>query len=306
MAESSWPSPTHNSRAVNDLEYEQLLAAYAGDGLVGSATDADLVYADSTGMQVKVRANRFGLVRGQLWSSGPTDITKTIAANASGQTRIDLAVLRRDRSTWATTVQIKAGTPGGPAPATENDLGTTGLFEIPISEITVPNLASTMANSDLDNRGWYLTPGGGISCTSTSRPPHWPGRRIYEVDTGVRYVSSGSAWLLDGQDSGRIAITSPSGWSGGGHVRKANGWVELSLAASRTGSTVPASGISQLATLPSDFQPADQVELVFYLGGGNIGHGYVTTLGGVFIDDFWVNITSGTTVIAHQATWYVG
>lgn len=35
-----------------------------------------------------------------------------------------------------------------------------------------------------------------IQCTSVTRPPHRPGRRIYETDTGLSWISDGAAWNM--------------------------------------------------------------------------------------------------------------
>lgn len=43
-----------------------------------------------------------------------------------------------------------------------------------------------------------------VECLSTARPPHRPGRRIYETNTQLHYMSNGAAWLP-------LAVRSPAG-----------------------------------------------------------------------------------------------
>lgn len=199
MASNSYPRPGYNSGAVTDVEYETLAVQYSQDGLTGLPTDPALVYGDSSGRQVKVRANRYGLVRGRTYSSGATDITLAISANASGSTRIDLVVLRLDRSTSAVTEAVVTGTPGAGAPAVTQSTGTSGTYEIPLAQVTVVNGASTIAAADVTPLAWYVSPSGRILCTSTTRPTGVPrrlGTTIKESDTGLTYEWDGTAWRL--------------------------------------------------------------------------------------------------------------
>lgn len=42
----------------------------------------------------------------------------------------------------------------------------------------------------------WVTPTGNVVCTSGTRPSHAAGLHIYETDTGLEYVSDGSAWNI--------------------------------------------------------------------------------------------------------------
>jgi hypothetical protein len=192
VAQSSWPSPT-SSRTVTDLQYEQLVAPQYVDGLVGSPTDAALVSADGSGMHVFLAASRYGQVRGHAWTSGASTVTLTIGANSSGSTRTDLVVLGLDRSTWNATAYVKAGTPGSGAPALQTDTGDTGIFEIPLAEVTVLNGTSAISAGQVKTRHWYARPDGVASASTDTRPPSpTPGMRMWE--SGTAYVWNGSIW----------------------------------------------------------------------------------------------------------------
>lgn len=201
MAEDSWPKSTRNSGTINDYEHEQLESPAQPNGLVGVPTDATLVYGDSTGRQIKVRPNRYGLLRGKTWTSGPAEYIKAIAANTSGSTRIDLVVLRLDRANNGVTLEVRAGVPGAgrPAPVQQVPPATafgTGIFELPVAQVTVVNNAATITAADVVNLAWYVSASGEILCTSTTRPYGLVDldQFIYESNTKLRYAWDGAAW----------------------------------------------------------------------------------------------------------------
>lgn len=168
MAESTWPDPaTTPARQVSDIQYEQLaVAGYLESGVVGTSASG-AAFADSTGRQVKIKANTKAIIRGRMYNSGTTDIVKAVTANTSGSIRIDLLVLQLDRATWRVTSVIKAGTPGAGVPALQQDLDTAGAgagkWEIPLAVITVVNNASTLNPADVVCVAPYLYPASTIA-----------------------------------------------------------------------------------------------------------------------------------------------
>lgn len=157
MAQTSWPN-TAGGRAVNDVQWEKMAAGFIDDGIIGLPTDTPVVYGDSTGLQVKVRANRNAVVRGRGWDSGTADFTLAIGANASGSTRIDLVVLRLTRSTWDLSMVVKAGTPGAGAPAlTQDPVATgTGTYEVAVAQVTVASGAATISATNVVDKANYI------------------------------------------------------------------------------------------------------------------------------------------------------
>lgn len=197
MAESSAPTIS-GSRSVADQEYEVLSSGFAADGVLGQWTNSTPVFGDSSGRQVKIRANFFALVGGHYYSSGTSDTIRSISANASGSTRIDLVVLGLNRSTLAVTSYIKNGTPGaGAPPALQRDARglTTGIWEIPIAQVTVVNGAATIAVGDVTNIAWYSR--GNVVGTLSTAPPQ-PDAASYpyliHTDTGTMFESLSNAW----------------------------------------------------------------------------------------------------------------
>lgn len=151
MAESTWPS-TAGSHVVTDDQWEQMASAFMDDGVIDAPGATTAVFGDSSGRQVKIRANKLAMVGGHGYLSGTSDVVKTITANSSGSTRIDRVVLGLDRTTWAVTSYVKAGTPGaGVAPSLQRDAkgSSTGKWEISLAQVTVVNGAATIAAADV-------------------------------------------------------------------------------------------------------------------------------------------------------------
>ncbi len=196
MAESSWPTVA-GSRVVSDDQWELLAMGFAVDGVVGLPTDTTVVFGDASGRQVKIRSGKIAHLVGHGYSSGTSDVVKTIGANSSGSTRIDLIVLRLTRSTLAVTAEVVAGTPGAGVPALTRNArgGGTGVWEIPLAQVTVVNGASTISSSDVTNIAWY-SHGETVVTSSTSglQPPAADYPRLRHHDTGYEFDSVSGAW----------------------------------------------------------------------------------------------------------------
>lgn len=161
MAETSWPTVA-GALYTNAAQWEQMSSGFTIDGVIGAPTETSVVYGDSSaGRLVKIRANKLALVRGNGWSSGTSEFTKTIAANTSGSTRIDLVVLRYTRSNRTVTVQVKTGTPGAGAPTLTQDAIGAGsdLWEIPLAQVTVANGVSVIAASAVVSTAKFVRAG---------------------------------------------------------------------------------------------------------------------------------------------------
>lgn len=198
MAELSWPNA---SNSVTRGQYETIGRVWSGDGLICALSDPQMVYGDSTGMQVKVLANRSGMVGGVGWSSGATVLTKAIAANSSGSTRIDLVVLRLTRgSVYTVSVEVVTGTPGSGTPLATQTAGTTGNWEVPLAKVTVISGATTINAADVVDVSPVLNPGGLVAYRTASyrdmclRANPGEGARCWIADVEAVSVSTGTAW----------------------------------------------------------------------------------------------------------------
>lgn len=257
MAESYYPAP-----GVTEMQHERLVGQAMPSGLLGHPDDQPLVYADDTGTrEIRIRASRQAVVEGFGWQNDAVVITKTLAANTSGSTRVDLVVLRLNRADWSVTVQVVQGTPGASAPSATRDPSTagTGVYEIELATVTVANNATTLAASTVAEKAWYLGEGGEILCKSTTRPPHKLGRTIHEHPSSIWRVSDGTRWLTGVEDTGAATLTMTGGtnpWVASHNtVWRRNGWAFMQLTAQRTGTGMNAGTQYTVATIPVGFRP---------------------------------------------------
>lgn len=222
MAESSWPSPS-NGRVVDDVQFEKMgLGLGPTAGVLGDFTSPQLVYGDSSGMQIKVAADRYALVSGHVWWSGSSIFTKSIGANASGSTRTDLVVARLSRTTWDVTIVVVAGTPGAGAPAPTQNTGTTGSYDLPLATVTVASGAGTVSAGNVTYLATHLVPNGGYVVPSIAALTYVPakvtGMLVYVSDVKLYKTYDGAAWGTQGlnltpytgqaQDSTTVAVSS--------------------------------------------------------------------------------------------------
>lgn len=285
MTEASWPAPSHNSRAVSDAEYDQLVPTYVANGVIGIPGDPAVVFGDGSARVAQIRANKVAIVRGRLWVSGSTTVSKTIAANASGSTRFDLVVLRYNKTTFDVRAAVITGSPGSGPPLPVND---SSSFDIPLAQVKVANGASVINGVDITPVAYFVGPQS-IVCTSTTRPPHAPGLKIFETDTVKAYQSTGSKWHLTNEDTGDVNVASASGGSISGGwsatiatVRRIDGVVYTQLDLHRTGGSIgDGSGAQTIATLPTGFRPVRPsfVRVACVLTGARVAYALIGTSG---------------------------
>ena len=239
MTEASWPSPNHGTpaRSVTDAEYPHL-APWASDGVFPSSSD--VVYANSSGMQVHVRAGKYAIVRGHAWTSGGSEYNLTVAANSSGSTRVDTVVLRLDRSTWDVTAVVRQGTPGSGAPTLQRDTGDTGLWEIPLADVTVPNGVSSIAAGNVKTRTLSQSNAVRVCGVITDiQATLTTGDIVYEAQNGRWLGWTGSNATVMHWDTGDIPLAiGGSTWTSAGLTgRRVGDVVSLNINVIRAGST---------------------------------------------------------------------
>jgi hypothetical protein len=260
MPQDSWPSPAHNSRDVDDAEYEKIAAAFPY-GVLGSPADTSVVYTTG-GLQVLVRADKRAALHGHAWYSGSADDTLTITANSSGQTRVDRVVLRLDRSAWTVRAVVKNGTPGAGPPTLAQSLADTGNFEMQLAQVTVPNGATgvTVTREELYVGSSSIRQA--LSTNGNALPV--PGELQYETDTGRLRMWDGDSRVAVFEDTDWVNLTmnGPNGsaWTPNTlcRVRKRTGLVHLRIAIKRwstSGLSIGDSDGSVPTILPATFRP---------------------------------------------------
>lgn len=274
-------------------------------GLIGSPALSSLVYADSSGRQVKVQPSRAAMVRGFRWESDGAGIVRAIAANASGNPRIDLAVLRLNRNDFSVTFQVIQGSPAASpvAPAVTQNTGATGVWELPLAQITVANNASTLAAATVKDVSWYLGATDLVG-TSATFPPVLPGASFTAVDVAKKYDAVGSAWHLTGENGALTSVSASTGWSGNIYFRRRNGFTYFQAVMSRTGAAVPAATASPLFTIPDQFRPPNDLYLSgVYVGAQAVRLFVEAATGVVTLTARGGDYTTGSGMILHPVTW---
>jgi hypothetical protein len=307
MAEASWPSPAHNSRSVTDAEYGHL-APWSSDGVF--PTSADVVYADSSGMSVHVRANRYGIVQGRAWASGSTEINLSISANSSGLNRTDTVVLRLDRSTWAVTIAVRQGTPGAGAPTLQRSTADTGMWEVPIADVAVDNGVSSIAGTKVRSRA--LIQSGAIRpcpLISDIQAVLAVGDLVYETTTGRWMAWTTAGAVVIHQDTGYVTQPITGLWKVGGltpQIRLRGSEVHLRGAIERTTGTLQSTDTnSQWGSVAAQFRPVSNHTWAHLTSSCSAVRLNVAPDGSLAIVDLAADIPVGRQVFI-DTSWMVG
>lgn len=299
MAQDSWPSPNHSSGAVTEAEYEKIAMRFSDNGVNSSPASTAVVTAGA-GLAVDIRSDVYASVRGFTWTSGATGDTLTITSNASGSTRIDRVILRLDRSTWDVRAVVLEGTPGAGAPALTQDQGGTGVYEILLADVTVPDSASsvTVTRSEL-----YIGPRLRPATSTTRNTSPARGEMVYENDTGRVQLWNGSAWELLHEDTGELALSAGfSSWTNLGSAvgRRIGQVVTLRINKKRAESTFSQSDSdgSKLAVVPSTLRPLTRNQFfACTFSNRETGRVEVRTDG-----EMWVKLNSGDVPVGHTVS----
>lgn len=304
MAELSYPSAGGGS--VTDAVYENLVGSYVPSGLVGTGDLPQLVYGDSTGRQVKVRANRAAIVRGFRWETDGAGIVRAIDANTSGSTRIDLAVLRLNRADWTVTFQVVKGTPAAApvAPTPTQSSGPTGVYEIPLANITVPNGATALGGTQVVDRGVYISEFTYSGQRGAPPLPAMNGRIYHAVDVGRTYARIGSSYQIFAESGALTKLTTQASWSTSNvYARRWNGWVYFQAIITRTGNDLPSDTEASLFVLPAVYRPMHDIAAIGYAGGTAMRFYIDGSTGVVTLQDYTVPFRKGASLTIHPIVW---
>lgn len=316
MAQTSFPESDYNAGVLTEGEWERVAARFSDDGVDGNPSQPAVVTA-GTGLQVLVAAEVYAGVRGFTWYSGTTAVALEVTSNASGSTRVDWVCLRLDRSTWEVRAVVKAGTPGSGSPALVRDDAGTGVWEVPLALVVVPNSAASVTVTRYEQYiGSRIAP-----CTSTTRPvsPR-RGDQIHETDTGRWLGWDGSAWRVIYNDSGPVVVNGTADpWSVNVDtvLEHRSGVVCLRLGAfERTGGNLPGGTDSRLpVAIPSTYRhPNRDMHGIIYITGSGAGPGRVTVYAANNTSgragEIWLTnhpgVPSGESVTGSTISWVVG
>lgn len=313
MAETSFP--VAGGAGVTDAAYERLMGPITGSGRynfgpTGGEIGIPLIFADNSGRQVKAYANQSAIVRGFRWESGTTPPVLALDANTSGNPRLDLIVLRLDRSTYTVRLGKTKGAPAAvpAAPAAIQDAGSSGVYELPVATVKVASSGTTgqpfIQSTDVTATDWWLAPHPVIS-QSGQNPPVTHGLLLHQYDTGKMYRGVGSSWVLAGEVGPWTKITAAGGWTSDNiFCQRVNGLVYfqcyITLSA---GSKAPSTDMT-VCTLPGSFRPPGTVLLNTWMTPNQVGLARIDGATGVVsINTYGQTFPSGGIAVIHPATW---
>lgn len=321
MSYESFPNDAHNNRVVTLAEHEQIAAPLGLSGLLNYSATAP-VFADSSGRQVKLRAGVAASLRGTRFNNTSETII-TIPANTSGQTRVDLVVLRLRRQEssvgaddqYTVAPAVVQGTPAAtnaaaPGPLRDDTPGV-GFWEMPLAEVTVPHNAASIAVSQVVPRAYYISGSGYAGREDWALPPVEPGVFFRAHDTGVTYIgTAGGVWQQLYHDTGWVAVPggqSAAGWDFRGfHVARHGNLVVLIMDLLRTGAPVGASTHQYFGPIEDQFRPALPINPPTHVGSPD--HSTHTTINPdgvvILVGNGAQGINTGGQVVA-DATWVV-
>ncbi|GGM14374.1 hypothetical protein [Micromonospora yangpuensis] len=201
--------PTEGEGAVTEAEYAGGIGWGSASGLFGSPADPAPLYLSGGNLWLRsgAAARLCGVAYRNVDEPGGGDLMITgIGANSGGATRLDHIVVRLSWTTMLARHHVLTGVAGGALPPITQQRGS-GVFEISLGQLAIP-AGGSVANATLTRLGWYIGTDGDYVCTSASRPPHAPGRRIWETDTSQGRVSTGGRWLLTAAPTTETVINS--------------------------------------------------------------------------------------------------
>lgn len=151
MTRTSFPFEQGAGRQVTKDQWEYMMSAIMLSGVIKGFMSELAPFGDSSGRFVKVNS-------GQAWLQGTvfrSDAVEAlaIAANGSGQARIDRLVVRLNRTSYIADFVVLQGTPAASpsAPAISRD---TQYYDLALAQIAVASGASTItAGNVTDERG---------------------------------------------------------------------------------------------------------------------------------------------------------
>lgn len=274
MALNSYPNNAWNNRAISLAEHEQILLPFGRTGFIGYSTTLP-VYAGASARTLYLRAGVRGTVRGTRFNvtSEETIGPDKILANTSGSPRRDLLVMRLNREAAAPnqfTVSpvvltgVPAAAPVAPSPVRNDTMDGTGVWDFPVTEIPVPNGATTLTLTAADFRGWWCSPSG-YTGLEVGKPPAEPGLIFRANDSGVSYIASNTGkWQRIYQESGWINVGLPTGYDGNLSFAKVNNLAVMSARVTRTGAALAPTVSPQLYTVAESFRPEQAVYGVYH------------------------------------------
>ncbi len=292
MAELSYP--VADGGAVTEFKYEQLVGQSLGEGRYDpESISLDLnpiVYADSTGRHVKLRAGTSALVRGFRWEAGADPVILPLAANTTGLARLDLIVLRLDRESYTVRAVAIQGAPSSTpiAPSPLRQLTENGKYDVPLATVRVTSSNTTglpsIATSDVTTLEMRIAPQPRMGRQAAMRAMTHPAGAIWtEMDAGMVWANAGVGSVLLGERGAYTKLGVVGGWTNDNmYAIRRNGWTMLQGWATlgNAGARAP-SQATNICTLPDLFRPVHDISGLLMMSPTQLGRLYIESTTGL-------------------------
>jgi hypothetical protein len=268
MAQTSWPFENIDT---SETQYSQLFRNLGQGPVEGKGFELE-PYADSTGMNVKVKSGQ-ALVRGHYYDSTGTE-TITIPAADATNPRIDRIVLRLDPTANTILLHRLAGTPNASPSAPALTQTDGAIYDLPLAQVYVAANATNIAPGDVtDERTIFSAWTGSVAIADVTGLQ----TEINALDSAISAkqdivsgVSNTEIGYLDGVTSaiqtqldGKAPLTQPIEPKTGAYT----------LIAADKGDLVTGNGTFTITVPGNVFAAGDRVDFI------NIGSGTITFSG---------------------------
>lgn len=203
------------------------------------------VYADSTGMQVKVKTGK-AFIKGHLFWGKTSEEVLAIADADPTNDRIDRVVAQLDWAAGEIDLVVLTGTPAG-SPVPPMLTTDTAIWEISLAQVAVDAAVSTIAAGDVTDERSFVGPisvldEDDFASDSAVNPPSQQSVNVWGLPKNVNKLSKSANYTVAAADNGKIiecngtfTVTLPNGLNDGFQVVIVNiGTGTITLAASTT------------------------------------------------------------------------
>lgn len=157
--------PLSNSPILTESQWSSIAQNWLGTGVVKSQLNELSVYADSTGMQVKVQSGQ-AYLKGVFFQSDAEEALAISTADASNP-RIDRVILRLDWATDSLKLAVLQGTPAA-SPTAPAVTQNTSRWEISLAQIAVGAGVTTIAAGNVTDERRFTKNASSIQSNFTS------------------------------------------------------------------------------------------------------------------------------------------
>jgi hypothetical protein len=138
--------PLASTQVKTPQEWGNMAQNWLGTGVIDGKLNELLCYADSTGMQVKIKSGQ-SFIQGHFFQSDAV-VTLPIATANSSNPRIDRVVVRLDYTSDSIQLAVLQGTPAT-SPVAPAVTQNTSRWEVSLAQVYVGKSVSTIASGNI-------------------------------------------------------------------------------------------------------------------------------------------------------------